>query len=145
MSLCPRDDGSNPDICPSGNTLTIEASGTFSKKVEKGAYVILTVKYGLITLVHTREDLCDQFKTIDKECPIGPGSVKITKDVEIPAQIPPVSLFSIRLVTSVTDFVMYQGHYTVTADVYTGEETKATTDKEDKQITCLTASISFAK
>ncbi|KAL9122750.1 MAG: hypothetical protein Q9187_000689 [Circinaria calcarea] len=112
----------SPNPPSPGKKLTIEASGTFSEKIEKGAYVVLTVKYGLITLVHQMEDLCEQLQNVDKKCPIGPGSVKITKDVDIPAQIPP-------------------GKYTTTADVYTGVKTK---DGKDKKITCLTATVTFA-
>ena len=77
-------------ILRSGQTLTIEAEGTFSEKIEEGAFVWLTVKYGLIRLIYQKEDLCEQMKNVDTECPIGPGVVKITKDVDIPQQIPPV-------------------------------------------------------
>ena len=79
-------------IVNSGKTLTIEASGNFSEKVEAGAYLYLTVKYGLIRLIYSKEDLCDQLKNVGTECPVGPGPVVVTKEVEIPAQIPPVSL-----------------------------------------------------
>ena len=74
----------------SGKTLTIEAEGTFSEKIEEGAYALLTVKYGLIRVIYQKEDLCEQMKNVDTECPLGPGVVKITKDVDIPESIPPV-------------------------------------------------------
>ena len=76
----------------SGATLTIEATGTFIEEVEEGAYVILQVKYGLIRLVNTKADVCEQVKNVDLECPIKKGKTVIRKDVELPNEIPPVSL-----------------------------------------------------
>lgn len=76
----------------SGQKLTIEAVGTLTKDVEKDAYVQLQVKYGLIRLVSTRADLCEQVSNVDMECPIKKGKVTITKDVELPKEIPPVSV-----------------------------------------------------
>ena len=62
--------------------------------VEAGAYVILTVKYGLIKLVNQKADLCEQVGNVDLECPIKKGKTTITKDVELPNEIPPVSCLS---------------------------------------------------
>jgi hypothetical protein len=75
----------------SGTTLTIEALGTVLETIEEGAYIVLQVKYGLIRLVNTKADLCEQVKNVDMECPIEKGKTKITKDVELPNEIPPVS------------------------------------------------------
>ena len=74
----------------SGKTLTIEAVGTFKEDIAEGAYVVLQVKYGLIKLLSTTADLCEQIKTVDMDCPIKKGETTITKEVELPAQIPPV-------------------------------------------------------
>ena len=52
---------------------------------------MLTVKFGSITLIRRREDLCEQMKNVDKECPLEKGKTTITRDVELPKQIPPVS------------------------------------------------------
>ena len=73
----------------SGHELNIKAKGNFTKKVEKGAYVSLQVKYGLIRLVSTTADLCEQMGSIDEECPLE-GDKTITKKVALPAQVPPV-------------------------------------------------------
>jgi len=97
-----------------GKTLTIEAKGNFTQDVEKGAYINLSVKYGLIRLINQRADLCEQMKNVDEECPLS-GAKTITKNVDLPKEIPP-------------------GKYTVLADVYT---------KDDVQITCLTAHVKF--
>lgn len=75
----------------------------------------LQVKYGLITIIKQDADLCNTVKNVDLECPIKKGEMALTKDVELPKQIPP-------------------GKYTVLADVKT---------KDDKKITCLQATVEF--
>ncbi|PYH78132.1 hypothetical protein BO82DRAFT_435230 [Aspergillus uvarum CBS 121591] len=94
-----------------GRTLTIEASGTLKEPVEKGAYVLLEVKYGLITLIRQKADLCDQLTNVDLECPLNKGDLVLRKQVDLPSQIPP-------------------GKYTVHADVMS---------VDDERITCLEA------
>jgi len=103
----------NPPI--PGQNLTITASGTFSKDVEPGATVALVVKYGLITIVRTVADLCDQIGNVDLSCPLKKGPMNATKEVAIPKQVP-------------------KGKYTVTADVMTQDEEK---------VTCLNAVVFF--
>jgi len=104
-----------PNPPTAGNKLTIEAVGTLQKQLEKGAYVQLQVKYGLIRLVNTQQDLCDQVSNVDLECPVEKGKITIVKDVELPKEIPP-------------------GTYTVFADAYT---------KDGDNIMCLTSTITF--
>jgi hypothetical protein len=106
-----------PNPPTAGNTLTIEAVGTLLEPLEKDSYVILTVKYGLIKLVNTRQDLCAQVSNVDLECPVEKGKITIQKDVELPAEIP-------------------NGKYTVFADAYT---------RDNKKIICLEATVVFAK
>lgn len=79
------------DLVYSGANLTIEAVGTLLQDVGEGAYVDLQVKYGIIKLLTTQADLCEQVSNVDLKCPIKKGQVTITKDVEIPKQIPGVS------------------------------------------------------
>lgn len=79
------------DFVYSGANLTIEAVGTLLQDVGEGAYVDLQVKYGIIKLLTTQADLCEQVSNVDLKCPIKKGQVTITKDVEIPKQIPGVS------------------------------------------------------
>jgi len=105
----------SPNPPAPGATLTIEAVGIFNEEVEDGAYINLSVKYGLIRLINTRASLCDQLENVNKTCPIEKGKTTITKEVELPKEIPP-------------------GKYTVLADVYT---------KDDDKITCLTATVIF--
>ena len=74
----------------SGKTLTIKAHGNFIEDIEKGAYIMLQVKYGLITLINQKADLCEQMSNVDEECPLS-GEKTITKDIDLPKTIPPVN------------------------------------------------------
>lgn len=47
------------------------------------------VKYGLIKLLSQKADLCEQMKNVDEKCPLK-GEKTITKEVDLPQQIPPV-------------------------------------------------------
>lgn len=125
LEFCPNDHSQDVvtidsvDLSPNppeaGQELIITASGTVSKPILEGAYVNLQVKYGLIRLISTTADLCEQIGNVDLECPIEKGPLAITKSVELPNEIPP-------------------GKYTVLADVYTAD---------DEPITCLTATVVF--
>lgn len=75
----------------SGETLTITASGTFHETIEEGAVVNVEVKWGVITLVKQTMDLCDQIENVDLKCPLEKGKMVLTKQVDLPKQIPPVS------------------------------------------------------
>jgi hypothetical protein len=70
--------------------LIISAAGTLLDRVEKGATVNLEVKWGLITLIKQTVDLCDELKNVDLSCPLEKGKMVLTKEVELPKQIPPV-------------------------------------------------------
>jgi hypothetical protein len=74
----------------SGSALTIKASGDLKEKVEEGAKVHIQVKYGLITLINQENDLCDAVTKVDLKCPLEKGNMTLTKDVDLPQQIPPV-------------------------------------------------------
>lgn len=100
-----------------GKTLTITATGTLSQNVTKGSKVHLQVKYGLITIVKQTADLCETVKNVDLKCPIEKGKTTLSKDVDLPKEIPP-------------------GKYRVIADVETEDEEK---------ITCLTAEVTFKR
>ncbi|KAK3398622.1 ML domain-containing protein [Sordaria brevicollis] len=106
-----------PNPPEAGQTLTIEASGIVKEAIEEGAYVQLQVKYGYIRLINTQADLCKEMKNVELECPIEKGRISITKNVDLPKEIPP-------------------GKYTVEADVF---------NKDEKHITCLTATVTFGR
>ncbi|OAA62365.1 phosphatidylglycerol / phosphatidylinositol transfer protein [Cordyceps fumosorosea ARSEF 2679] len=106
----------DPNPPKAGQELLIKASGTVKETIEQGAYVKLTVKYGLIKLLTQTADLCEQVGNVDLKCPIEKGEQTIEKTVKLPVEIPP-------------------GKYTVLADVYNADDTP---------ITCLTATVTFA-
>lgn len=60
------------------------------EKIDQGAYVKLVVKYGLIRLVSTTADLCEQIGNVDLKCPIEAGDLTMTKTVDLPKEVPPV-------------------------------------------------------
>jgi len=106
----------SPNPPQAGKTLTIKAAGNFTKQIDYGAYVQLVVKWGYVKLINQKEDLCEQMKdNVDKECPLEKGETTITKEVELPREIPP-------------------GDFTVFADVYS---------VDDERITCLEAKVKF--
>ncbi|KAF2013014.1 hypothetical protein BU24DRAFT_425582 [Aaosphaeria arxii CBS 175.79] len=105
----------SPNPPEAGKTLTIKATGDFKEKIDEGAKVHVQVKYGLITLINQEADLCDTITNVDLKCPLEKGEMTLSKDVELPSQIPP-------------------GKYSVLADVYT---------KDGDKITCLTAHVEF--
>ena len=55
-----------------------------------GAFINLSVKYGLITLIRQTADLCEQIKNVGMECPLD-GVMSLSKDVDLPSIIPSVS------------------------------------------------------
>ncbi|KAH8164001.1 hypothetical protein CIB48_g4225 [Xylaria polymorpha] len=105
----------SPNPPEAGSKLVITATGTVAKRIEKGAYVKLVVKYGLIRLVSTTADLCEQVENVDLKCPIEEGVLSIIKSVDIPKEVPP-------------------GTYNVFADVY---------NPDDTPMTCLQATVTF--
>ena len=79
----------------SGQTLSIKATGILKQDVAEGAYATIVVKYGLITLLKTTIDLCEEIQKVDLKCPLKAGKMTLTKDVELPKQIPPVRIHSL--------------------------------------------------
>lgn len=98
-----------------GKNLTFSATGFLTEDIEDGAYVEVDVRFGFIRLIHQTYDLCEQVQNVDLECPIKKGEQVITKEVAIPAEVPP-------------------GKYIVNARAF---------DKNDNLITCLTATVDF--
>lgn len=58
--------------------------------VEEGATVLLEVRWGLITLLKQQVDLCEQVQNVDLSCPLEKGKMTLSKDADLPEQIPPV-------------------------------------------------------
>lgn len=98
-----------------GENLTVTASGTVLTTIEAGAYADVVVRYGFITLVNQRYDLCEVLPEVDIECPVEKGYLSLTRVVELPSGVPP-------------------GQYYIEAVAYT---------KDDELLTCLTATVEF--
>lgn len=105
----------DPELPEAGKNLTIQAEAVLLTTVTDGAYVDVVVKYGLITLVNQRYDLCDELGEADVgyTCPVKPGPITINKEVEIPSSMPP-------------------GEYIVIAKAYT---------IDDELLTCLFSDV----
>ncbi|KAK9370986.1 ML domain-containing protein [Lipomyces kononenkoae] len=105
----------NPPL--KGAELYIEGEGYLAEQINDGSFVELEVRYGFIRLVKETIDLCEQLANADRPCPLEKGTIKFSKTVELPNEIPP-------------------GKYNVIARAY----------KEDYQmIACLTASVEFPR
>ncbi|KND00757.1 sterol transporter [Spizellomyces punctatus DAOM BR117] len=78
-----------PDPPKRGENLTVDVKGYLDEDVDAGAYADVRVKLGLIKLLDTRINLCDEITRIDRECPIEKGPVHINHTVELPRELPP--------------------------------------------------------
>ena len=68
-----------------------------------------------IPLLTQERDLCEQMKSVDRECPLEKGDLEFTDKVALPQHIP-------------------KGTYVVVADAYNDDEEK---------ITCVEATVQF--
>ncbi|KAK6337730.1 Phosphatidylglycerol/phosphatidylinositol transfer protein [Orbilia brochopaga] len=104
-----------------GGVLHFEAEGIIKERIEEGAYIRVDVIYNkYIRLIRNQKfDFCENVKKAeaDVECPIEEGPLNITKDVELPKEIPP-------------------GTFIVTAYLH---------KKDDSLITCLHTVVSFKR
>jgi hypothetical protein len=73
-----------------GGKLAIKATGTVFEPIVKDATVEVEVKFGPIRLLRTTADFCEQTAQVDLECPIEKGVLTLTKEVDIPNEVPPV-------------------------------------------------------
>ncbi|CAG8613434.1 9104_t:CDS:2 [Paraglomus occultum] len=78
----------HPDPPQKGKELTIDAAGFLSETVDKGSYVDVVVKLGLIRLLQKRYDLCDEVTQVGKECPLD-GYQTLHHTLDLPKEIPP--------------------------------------------------------
>lgn len=62
--------------------MTLEASGVLQYPVTEGATAIVTIKLGLIKIMKKEYDICVELEkrkdTIDIQCPIEPGVLKVS-------------------------------------------------------------------
>ncbi|KAH7098590.1 MD-2-related lipid-recognition domain-containing protein [Auriculariales sp. MPI-PUGE-AT-0066] len=73
----------------SGENVTVEAVGTVLKPIKEGAFVIVTVKLGLIKVLNRKVDICEQVKeSRDLECPLPEGEYTVKEEIHIPGVAP---------------------------------------------------------
>ncbi|KAF2167398.1 hypothetical protein M409DRAFT_22209 [Zasmidium cellare ATCC 36951] len=78
----------DPDALETGTNYTITHTGTLSADLEEGATVDLTIKLGLIKLLATTIDLCDN-EYLKLECPVAKGEVSwTTESAMLPREVP---------------------------------------------------------
>ncbi|KAJ1661143.1 Phosphatidylglycerol/phosphatidylinositol transfer protein [Dispira simplex] len=122
----------NPDPPSKGNQLVIKGSGTVHQTIHEGSIVKITVKYGFIKLLTKQYQLCDLVKEINQTCPIQPGQLSFTKEVDIPGEIP-------------------GGIFTVYAEAFDAQSSLVHHRVSDypavatfgKRITCVNAQVTF--
>ncbi|KAJ1969062.1 Phosphatidylglycerol/phosphatidylinositol transfer protein [Dispira parvispora] len=122
----------SPDPPSKGNRLVIKGSGTVHQTIHEGSIVKITVKYGFIKLLTKEYQLCDLVKEIDQTCPIQPGHLSFTKEVDIPGEIP-------------------KGIFTVYAEAFEAQSSLVRRRVLDspakaafgKRITCVNAQVQF--
>ena len=90
----------------SGQPLSIKANGTLSKDIEAGAHAFVQVKFGMLTLIKQKADLCDQLSNLNMTCPIEKGPMNITREADIPEQVPKGKYSVIANVTTVDDEIV---------------------------------------
>jgi hypothetical protein len=80
-----------PDPPKRGEKLTIKLEGKLARQVDQGTAHV-KVKLGFIQLLDRDYEICDYVHEVDKQCPLQKGDFVIQKEVDLPAEVPPVSL-----------------------------------------------------
>lgn len=78
----------SPDPPEPGKDLTITIQGKLAQPLQKGAYVELQVKLGLIRLVRKTLDLCAELEKMGVAIPVPAGDFKLVHKVTLPREIP---------------------------------------------------------
>ncbi|KAF8688433.1 hypothetical protein RHS03_09445, partial [Rhizoctonia solani] len=80
----------SPDPPQIGKDLTITARGVVTRKIEDGAYADVTVKLGLVKLLHKEFDVCEEARknNVTIQCPVEPGEYEIVQTVQLPKETP---------------------------------------------------------
>ncbi|KAL5639544.1 hypothetical protein ACGC1H_006240 [Rhizoctonia solani] len=80
----------SPDPPQIGKDLTITARGVVTQRIEEGAYADVTVKLGLVKLLHKQFDICEEARNnnVTVQCPVKPGEYEIVQTVQLPRETP---------------------------------------------------------
>ncbi|KAG8992720.1 Phosphatidylglycerol/phosphatidylinositol transfer protein [Tulasnella sp. JGI-2019a] len=81
----------SPDPPEPGKNLTVNVSAYVNERIEDGAYADVTVKLGLVKLLHKQIDVCLEAEKANAEvrCPVEPGRHVVSQTVALPKEIPP--------------------------------------------------------
>ncbi|OLL21731.1 Phosphatidylglycerol/phosphatidylinositol transfer protein [Neolecta irregularis DAH-3] len=80
----------NPPLA--GHTISIDVKAVLSEEIIEGSLVVVEVKYGFITLLTKTYQLCELASNYaGEECPIQRGELSLSKSIDLPKEIPPVS------------------------------------------------------
>jgi len=96
----------SPDPPKPGADLTVTVEGTVDQTLEEGAYADVTVKVGVVKILHKQFDLCEEARNgnVTVQCPVEPGSYHVVKTVTLPKEIPPAKFtISVRGYTAEDD------------------------------------------
>ncbi|EPZ35323.1 hypothetical protein O9G_000719 [Rozella allomycis CSF55] len=76
----------NPDPPKVGSSLNITVVGNLKSVIDQGSYVKVRVRYGLITVVNTKIDLCKEISDYPElpQCPVQPGRIAISEVTDMP-------------------------------------------------------------
>ncbi|CAH0019272.1 unnamed protein product [Clonostachys rhizophaga] len=107
----------DPNPVKAGKQVSVKATLDIKKTVTRGSYVKVVVKYGLIQLLSTTADLCEQISSAGMDCPVEAGKHQISFKADMPSVIPP-------------------GTYNVLADAYS---------EDDEPLTCMKAAVNFPR
>jgi len=109
----------SPDPPVPGQDLTVTASGYVKDTIEWGAYADVTVKIGLIKLLHKQYDICEEAQSINAtvRCPVERDNYVVTQTVALPKEIP-------------------KAKFTIQVRAYT---------KDEQSLLCLNIVIDFMK
>ncbi|KAF9056247.1 MD-2-related lipid-recognition domain-containing protein [Panaeolus papilionaceus] len=80
----------SPDPPQPGKDLTVKVIGSAKERIEDGAYADVTVKLGLVKLLHKQFDLCEEARNANAsiQCPIEPGKYTVEHTVALPKEVP---------------------------------------------------------
>ncbi|KAG9120753.1 Phosphatidylglycerol/phosphatidylinositol transfer protein [Ceratobasidium sp. 392] len=80
----------SPDPPQIGKDLTVKARGLVNRRIEEGAYADVTVKLGLIKLMHKQFDICEEARNnnVTVQCPVEPGEYEVVQTVTLPKETP---------------------------------------------------------
>lgn len=81
----------SPDPPRRGQPLTVSMNGTLKRRVNDGIAHV-KAKLGFIQLIDRDYQICDYAKEVDMECPFEKGPLVFEKVINVPGEVPPVSL-----------------------------------------------------